>query len=83
MEPTSSAVGLVAIVALYIAIGVMSAAGSIYISKSIFSAKAEQIFFGLFLIPIAGFYLAFTAYFGDKDAWQMKRRQSRCLLFLA
>src|SRR5262245_64503261 len=72
MEPTSSAVGLVVIVALYITIGVMSAAGSIYISKSIFSAKAEQIFFGLFLIPIAGFYLAFTAYFGDKDAWQIE-----------
>ena len=72
MEPTSSAVGLAVIVALYIAIGVMSAAGSIYISKSIFGAKAEQIFFGLFLIPIAGFYLAFTAYFGDKDAWQIE-----------
>jgi hypothetical protein len=50
----------------------MSAAGSVYIAKSIFSAKAEQIFFGLFLIPIAGFYLAFTAYFGDKDAWQLE-----------
>jgi hypothetical protein len=72
MEHASSAVGLVGIVALYITIGVMSAAGSIYISKSIFSAKAEQIFFGLFLIPIAGFYLAFTAYFGDKDAWQIE-----------
>ena len=44
MEPTSSAIGLVVIVALYIAIGAMSAAGSVYISKSILSAKAEQIF---------------------------------------
>ena len=72
MEPTSSAIGFIVIVALYIAIGVMSAAGSVYISRSIFSAKAEQIFFGLFLTPIAGFYLAFTAYFGDKDAWQLE-----------
>jgi len=72
MEPTSSAIGLIVIVALYITIGVMSAAGSVYISKSIFSAKVEQIFFGLFLIPIAGFYLAFIAYFGDKDAWQLE-----------
>ncbi len=72
MEPTSSAIGLIVIVTLYIAIGVMSAAGSVYIAKSIFSAKAEQIFFALFLIPIAGFYLAFTAYFGDKDAWQLE-----------
>ena len=72
MEPTSSAIGLIVIVALYITIGVMSAAGSVYISRSIFSAKVEQIFFGLFLIPIAGFYLAFAAYFGDKDAWQLE-----------
>jgi hypothetical protein len=72
MEPTSSAIGLIVIVVLYITIGVMSAAGSVYIAKSIFSAKVEQIFFGLFLIPIAGFYLAFTAYFGDKDAWQLE-----------
>jgi len=72
MEPTSSTIGLVVIVMLYIAIGVMSAAGSVYLSKSILSAKAEQIFFGLFLVPIAGFYLAFTAYFGEKDAWQLE-----------
>jgi hypothetical protein len=72
MEPTSSAIGLIVIVALYVTIGVMSAAGSVYIAKSIFSAKVEQIFFGLFLIPIAGFYLAFTAYFGDKDAWRLE-----------
>ena len=72
MEPTSSAIGLMVIVALYITIGVMSAAGSVYISKSIFGAKAEQIFFGLFLIPIAAFYLAFTAHFGDEDAWPLE-----------
>ena len=70
MEPTSSAIGFIVIVALYITIGVMSAAGTVYISRSIFGAKAEQIFFGLFLIPIAGFYLAFTAHFADEDAWQ-------------
>lgn len=72
MEPTSSAIGLIVIITLYITIGVMSAAGSVYIAKSIFSAKIEQIFFALFLIPIAGFYLAFTAYFGDKDAWRVE-----------
>jgi hypothetical protein len=72
MEPTSSAIGLIVIVILYIAIGVMSAAGSVYIAKSIFSPKVEQIFFGLFLIPIAGFYLAFTAYLGEKDAWRLE-----------
>jgi phosphate/sulfate permease len=75
MEPTSSAIGLVVIVALYVTIGVMSAAGSVYISKSIFSPKVEQIFFGLFLIPIAGFYLAFTAYFADRDTWRKRSRR--------
>ena len=55
MEPTWSALGLIVIVALYIAIGAMSAAGSVYISKLIFTAKQEQIFFGLFFIPIADF----------------------------
>ena len=72
MEPTSSALGLIVIVVLYIAIGAMSAAGSVYLSKLVFNAKQEQIFFGLFLIPIAGFYLAFTAHFGDKDAWSLE-----------
>ena len=72
MEPTSSTIGLIVIAALYVFIGVMSAAGSVYISRSIFSAKVEQIFFALFLIPIAGFYLAFTAYFRDQDAWQLE-----------
>jgi len=28
--------------------------------------------FGLFLIPIAGFYLAFAAHFGNKDAWPLE-----------
>lgn len=72
MEPGSSTIGLIVIVVLYISIGGMSAAGSVYIAKSIFGAKAEQIFFGLFLIPIAGFYLAFTAYFGNEGAWQLE-----------
>ena len=72
MESTSSAIGLIVIFALYITIGVMSAAGSVYIAKSIFNPRAEQIVFALFLIPIAGFYLAFTAHFGDKDAWRLE-----------
>ena len=72
MEPTSSAIGLLVIVALYITIGVMSAVGSVYVAKSFFGAKVEQVFFGLLLIPIAGLYLAFTAHFGDKDAWHLE-----------
>ncbi len=60
------------IIILYVTIGLMSAAGSVFIAKKLFSAKGEQIFFALFLIPIAGFYLAFTAYFGDEGAWRLE-----------
>jgi len=60
------------IVVLYVCIGFLSAAGSVFISKKIFSAKIEQIFFALFLIAIAGFYLAFSAYFGNEAAWRFE-----------
>jgi hypothetical protein len=60
------------IIALYICIGLMSAAGSVAISRKVFSVKAEQIFFGLFLVAIASFYLAFTAYFGNQGAWRLE-----------
>jgi hypothetical protein len=63
---------LTVIMALYITIGLMSAAGSVAISQKLFSAKAEQVFFGLFLVPIAGFYLAFADYFGNADAWRLE-----------
>ena len=72
MEPTSSSVGLTIIAILYLSIGGMSVAGSIYLSRLIFSARAEQIFFGLFLVAIAGFYLAFTAHFGEDEAWRLE-----------
>src|SRR5690349_101536 len=60
------------IMILYVAIGLMSAAGSVFIAQKLFSAKVEQTFFALFLILIAGFYLAFTAYFGDEGAWRFE-----------
>jgi len=63
---------LCVIIVLYICIGLMSAAGSVAISRKVFSAKAEQIFFGLFLVAIASFYLAFTAYFGNEGAWRLE-----------
>ena len=64
--------GAVVIIILYVSVGFLAAAGSIFISQKLFSAKAERIFFGLFLIAIAGFYLAFTAYFGDQGAWRIE-----------
>jgi hypothetical protein len=59
---------------LYFSIGFLAAAGSMSISQKLFSAKAEQIFFALFLIAIAGFYLAFTAYFGNQQAWPLETK---------
>jgi hypothetical protein len=60
------------IIVLYVTVGILAAAGSIFISQKIFSAKAEQIFFALFLVAIAAFYLAFTAYFKDQEAWRLE-----------
>jgi hypothetical protein len=37
------------IVILYAAIGLMAAAGAIYIGQQIFAPKAEQIFYAMFL----------------------------------
>ena len=81
MGEASSIIGFVIIVILYIVIGIMSAAGSLFISQRIFAPKAEQIFYGIFLIPIAGFYLAFTAYFGIETAWLLE--SAAVLVFVA
>src|SRR6266853_6177636 len=60
------------IIVLYVCVGILAATGSIFISQKLFSAKAEQIFFALFFVAIAAFYLAFTAYFGDQRAWRLE-----------
>ena len=60
------------IIVLYVSVGILATAGSILVSQKIFSAKAEQIFFALFLVAIAAFYLAFTAYFGNQKAWRLE-----------
>ncbi|HXH50891.1 MAG TPA: DUF6010 family protein [Terriglobia bacterium] len=72
MGDTSRFIGFIVIAVLYLTIGFLSAAGSIYLSRKIFKPKAEQTFYGLFLIAIAGFYLAFAAYFGTDAAWQLE-----------
>jgi hypothetical protein len=41
----------------------------VLVSQKEFPGRAEQIFYGIFLIPIAGFYLAFAAYFEDASSW--------------
>jgi len=67
-----SMLGFVVIVILYAVIGLMAAAGTICIARKILAPKAEQIFYAMFLIMIAAFYLAFAAYFGVATAWRLE-----------
>src|SRR4029077_20757734 len=64
--------GFAVIVILYAAIGFMAVAGAIFIVRKFLAPKAEQIFYAAFLIMIAAFYLAFTAYFGVATAWRLE-----------
>ena len=65
-----SMLGFVVIVILYAVIGLM-AAGTIVIARKIPGPKAEQIFYAMFLIMFATFYLAFAAYFEVATAWRL------------
>jgi len=66
----SANVGFVIIVILYAVIGLLAAAGSVVVSQKRFPGRSEQILYAVFLAPIAGFYLAFVAYFGNASAWR-------------
>jgi hypothetical protein len=70
MDQRYALTGFFVIVILYAAVGLMAAAGAISITRKIFGPRAEQVFYGTFLILIAGFYLAFVAYFGNAAAWR-------------
>ena len=69
MTDTSTAVGFAVIISLYAVIGLLAAAGSVAVSQKLFRGRWEQAFYGVLLVPIAGFYLAFAAYFGDASSW--------------
>jgi uncharacterized protein DUF6010 len=64
--------GFVVITILYVVIGLMAAKGTICVFRKILSPKSEQIFYAIFLMLVAAFYLAFTAYFGAQTAWQLE-----------
>jgi hypothetical protein len=66
------AIGFIVIVVLYAVIGFLAAAGTISISRKVFTPKSEQIFYATFLIIIAAFYLAFAAYFGAATARRLE-----------
>jgi hypothetical protein len=80
MGPGSSALGFVVIVVLYVVIGLMAAAGCISLGRRFLAPRAEQVFYGMFLILIAAFYLAFTAYFRIGTAWRLE--SAAVLVFL-
>ena len=63
---------LLIIITLYVCVGLLAAVGSIFIAQKVFSVRAEQIFFALFLVAIAGFYLVFAGYFEDQRAWRLE-----------
>ena len=72
MDQGYTMLGFVVIVILYAVIGLMAAAGAILIARKMLPLKKEQIFYAMFLIMIAAFYLAFTAYFGMATAWRLE-----------
>jgi hypothetical protein len=72
MNQGYSMLGFIVIVILYASIGLMAAAGAIFMARKILVPKAEQIFFAVFLILIGLFYLAFTAYFRVVTAWRQE-----------
>jgi hypothetical protein len=68
---SSQFIGGLVVAVLYLVIGLLSAIGSILIFRRVFQGRWEQIFWALFLVVIAAFYLSFAAYFGaSTHAWQ-------------
>jgi hypothetical protein len=63
---------LAIILVWYVGIGALSAVGSMYLSHRFVPVRHEATLYGLFLIAIAAFYLAFTSYFGDAAAWGLE-----------
>ena len=72
MSELASTVGFVVIVVLYASVGVLAVLGSVFVTRKLFAPRHEQVFYGLFLVAIAAFYLAFAAYFGAGSSWAME-----------
>lgn len=72
MDETYKLIGFGVIVVLYAVVGLLAATGAVSITQKILGPRGEQIFYGLFLVMIAAFYLAFAAYFGDAAAWRVE-----------
>jgi len=72
MGPGYKMLGFAVIAVLYLTVGLMAAVGTISIFRKIFTPKSEQIFYAMFLIPVALFYLAFAAYFEATTALHLE-----------
>ena len=70
MTDPISTVGFVVVITLYAVIGLLATAGSVTVTQKVFPGRSEQIFYGAFLAAIAGFYMAFVAYFGNISSWR-------------
>jgi hypothetical protein len=70
MDESYRMIGFGVIVVLYAVIGLLAATGAVTITQKVFRPRTEQLFYGLFLVMIAAFYLAFVAYFGNAEAWR-------------
>jgi hypothetical protein len=70
MDESYRVIGFGVIVVLYAVVGLLAATGAVSVTQKVFGPRAEQIFYGLFLVMIAAFYLAFVAYFGNAAAWR-------------
>ena len=63
-------VGFLVIITLYAGIGLLATFGSVTVTQKAFPGRSEQIFYGVLLTAIAGFYMAFVAYFGNISSWR-------------
>ncbi len=63
---------LAIIMVWYAGLGVLAAVGSMYLTHRFAPPRHEATIYGLVLIPVAGFYLACTSYFGDAAAWSLE-----------
>ncbi len=83
MAISPSVIAFTVILVLYITIGVLAAIGTAYVSKALLPPKFEQVFYVVYLVMIAGFYLAFTVYFGSEQAWRVESTAVLCFALIA
>lgn len=72
MNDIGVTIGFAVILILYASVGVFAVIGSAVVTRKLFPPRWEQVFYAGFLMAIAAFYLAFTAYFQAQAAWPLE-----------